>query len=126
MNGISARTRWTAARREAGSFLVLSVLFLSFILTLVLSTMGVVTARVQDSRASRNQIVARQAAVSGVHREIAAVKQARDYAALATAFNGIDALDSTLAEGAGGYTQVFNGAALVDFGGNTVAEYDVV
>jgi len=111
---------------EEGSFLVVVVLFFSFVLTLVLSTMGVVRARVQDVRASRNQIVARLAAESGVQQAIAEVKTARDLATLAAAFNGMDALDPNTANGIGGYSQIYDTQPLTDTAGNIVAQYDVV
>ncbi len=110
---------------KRGSFLVIAVLFLSFVLTLVLSTMGVVNSRVADVRVSRNQIVARATAESGVHQQIADVKQARDLAAIQTAFNGIDSLDASATEGAGGYTQTYTTRALTSANGKTVGEYDV-
>ncbi|MBI4602803.1 MAG: hypothetical protein HY721_12675 [Planctomycetes bacterium] len=119
------RLRHLYVSREDGSFLVVAVLFLSFVLTLVLSTMSVVASRVQDVRFSRNLLTARVAAESGISQEIADIKQARDYAAIQTAFNGIDAIDTVSAEGSGGYTQTYVTQPLVDSTGRVVAEYDV-
>lgn len=113
-------------RREEGSFLVISTLFLSFVLTLVLSTMSVVRTKVQDVRASRNQVLARHAAESGVQRQISDIKSARDLAALKTVFSGIDAMDPNPSNDIGGYSQTYITEPLTDMSGSLVSEYDVM
>ncbi|HVR76204.1 MAG TPA: hypothetical protein VMT52_17875 [Planctomycetota bacterium] len=115
----------TRAGPEEGAFLVLAVIFLTFVLTLVVSTLSLVTTRVQDVRTSRNHIVARNAAESGLHQGIANVKLARDLASMGSPFGGIDAMDPKLAAGPGGYTQGYKGQPLRDTAGNRIAQFDV-
>ncbi len=114
------------ASKDQGSFLIMAVLFLSFILTLVLSTMGVVSSRVTDVRVERNKLVAVNAAESGIQRQISEIRMTRDLSSLTAPYAGIDLVDTNATQGYGGYTQTYNTQALTDRSGNTVAEYDVV
>ncbi len=112
--------------RDQGSFLIMTVLFLTFVLTLVLSTMGVVNSRVTDVRVERNKLVAINAAESGIQRQIADIRMVRDLASLQLPYGGIDSMDPNSVSGAGGYTQTYGAQTLTDRYGNSIAEYDVL
>jgi hypothetical protein len=111
---------------EDGHVLVLVVLVLSMVGSLVLSGITVVTDRTVDLRGSGNQLVAQHAAHSGVERQLADIKLARDMGLISSPFFGLDSLDSNPATGPGGYTQTYEGEPLLDMAGNLVAEYDVL
>lgn len=74
---------------------------------------------------SRNHSIARHAAQSGVERQVADIKEARDLSLIANPFSGLSALDPNGAEGPGGYTQTYSTWSLDDFGGDSLAEIDI-
>ena len=111
--------------RSEGSLLIVALLFLLFATTAIFSTMGLVTERTRDVRTSGYEMVAREAALSGVHQTIATLETIRNLSNVAFAFRGIDLLDGNLVEGPGGFTQTLSGQVLLDGNGRTTAETDV-
>jgi hypothetical protein len=102
------------------------VIVLLLLMAIVLTSMSVVTSREQDVRHSRNRMLARLVAQSGVQRQVSDIHEARDLAAAGSPFGTIQALDSNPAVGVGGFTATYTGEELVDFEGVPIGEYDVL
>ncbi len=111
--------------RERGSFLVLVIIFMVAGLGITLATLDTVRTDVRNVRDSRNRLVALHAAQSGVQRQVADVKEARDLATISDPFSGFQGLDPNPLVGPGGYTQTYSSWPLEDFSGSTVAELDI-
>lgn len=110
---------------EGGSFLIVAVVFMVAALGITFAALDTARNDVRHVRDSRNRSIARHAALSGVEREVADVREARDLATIANPFNGLQALDPNPTVGPGGYTRTYSGWPLVDFGGNALAELDI-
>jgi len=116
----------TAPSGRDGQILVVVVIVLLLLMASMLTSMSVVTHRERDVRHGRNRMLAKLAAQSGVQRQINDIRKARDLASVGSPFDTVDAMDSNENTGIGGFTATYTGAALVDFVGVTVGEYDVL
>lgn len=119
------RARWEG-QGEEGSFIAAVAILFTFLLALVVATMGLLATRVQDVRISRHLLVARQAAISGLQLAISEIREARDYSSLAAAFQGIAAMDPNPGEGMGGYTLRYDAEPFRDLDGREIAQLDVL
>ncbi|MBI4584910.1 MAG: hypothetical protein HY717_12925 [Planctomycetes bacterium] len=106
--------------------MIIVILFFSFILTSVLTTLAVVSGRVQDMRQTSRAFTARKAAEAGVQEAIADLKLNRDLASLSAPFTGIEGWDANLTEGTGGFSQLYTTRQLRDPTNNLIGEYDVL
>ncbi|MGE3164794.1 MAG: hypothetical protein AB7O52_07805 [Planctomycetota bacterium] len=110
---------------EQGSILVAVMVFFIVSAAFVATVIATSRLKLQTARAASLDLSAKYVAEAGVQIQINAIRNLRDLATMAAPFAGIDALDSTAAEGVGNFSQTLAALDVIDSSGTTIGQVDV-